>query len=425
MYVNLYKENRRTFLKTFSFYMGTTALAATLPWLDAFAAGRVEDRLRTGQKVRLGIIGVGSRGSLLLIWLKQIPDVEIIAFCDNYPPHYEEAAVRTGPGAKGFYDYRKMLEMKDLDAVVIATPLHEHARMTIDALDAGLHVFCEKAMARKTGDVKRMLEAQRRTGRILQIGHQRLFNLKYLKAIDMIKSGRIGNVTQIRAYWHRNNDWRRPVPGPDLERKINWRLYLEYSCGLMTELASHQIQVANWILGEAPEKVSGFGSINYWHDGREVFDNVNLVYTYPSGVQLVYDSMTSNAHYGLEEQILAPEGTMELEGGKIFRENPPPAPGILQLINQIEHKVIDNIPVGGASWVPDNPNKEKGTYILSEDMESDGTDVQMEAFVQSVKEDKPTPGLVEEGYYASIAALLGHRSMMEEKVVSFPEELMI
>ena len=111
--------------------------------------------------------------------------------------------------------------------------------------------------------------------------------------IEFIRAGQLGNITQIRAYWHRNNDWRRTVPSPELEKKINWRLYKEFSCGLMTELASHQIQVANWALGEFPDKIMGAGSINYWKDGREVHDNVNLVYTYPGGTQLIYDSCTT------------------------------------------------------------------------------------------------------------------------------------
>ena len=100
----------------------------------------------------------------------------------------------------------------------------------------------------------------------------------------------------------------------------------------MTELASHQIQVANQVLQDHPSEVWGAGSINHWHDGREVYDNVNLVYKYPSGTQLIYDSMTSNKHYGYEEQIMGPLGTMELERGKMWDEYPEPAPAIMELI---------------------------------------------------------------------------------------------
>ncbi len=413
-------DDRRTFLKKFAFYAGSGYLALQLPWIRSAFAG-----LQAGSAagVKLGLIGVGSRGTYLLNFLQEIPGLEIIAFCDNYPPHFDRAQELIGPDAKGFVDYRKILELKELDAVLIATPLFEHARMTVDALEAGLHVFCEKAMAMTYEDCKRMVDARRRSGKILQIGYQRLFDVKYLNAIDMIRAGRLGKITQIRACWHRNNDWRRPVPSPELEKKINWRLYRKYSCGLMTELASHQIQVANWILKEHPEAVYGSGSINYWNDGREVFDNVNLVYRYPSGTHLVYDSMTSNAQYGFEEQIMGPKGTMELEAGKMWSENPPPAPGIVQLLNHIEQKLFDAIPVGGASWVPDDPNEDKGRYIVDEEPELDGSRTQLEAFVQSVRENQVTPGLLEEAYYASIAALMGYESMLNDEIVYFPEEI--
>jgi predicted dehydrogenase len=189
----------------------------------------------------------------------------------------------------------------------------------------------------------------------------------------------------------------------------------------MTELASHQIQVANWVLDAKPLSVIGTGSINYWNDGREVFDNVALIYKYPNGVQLIYDSMISNAHYGLEEQILGSKGTMELEIGKVFTENPPPAPGFKQLINQIEHKIFDNIPIGGPSWIPETANENKGQHILDKVLKSDGSDFQMDAFVASVRANKITEGLAEDGLNASVAALMGFEAIMQVKQIDWPK----
>ena len=328
------------------------------------------------------------------------------------------------PDARGFSDYKELLEMDEIQGVVIATPLNEHARISIDAMNKGKHVFCEKAMAITIDECFAMMQVHRETGKILQIGHQRLFSVRYLKGMEMIREGKLGKITQIRAYWHRNNDWRRPVPSSGLERKINWRMYREFSRGLMTELATHQIQVANWALGEIPVEVSGSGSINYWKDGREVFDNVNLVYTYPSGTHLIYDSCISNMKYGLEEQVMGPLGTLEMEAARLFSENPPPAPGILQLINQIEKNIFDAVPIGGPSWVPENPSEDKGTYITKA-LESDGTDMQMEAFANAVRENKIIPWNAEHGYYAGVATLLGDQAMMERRVIKWPEEFML
>lgn len=417
-------KSRRDFLKAFSLLAGSSLYISSLPWIKTLQAQDFESG-KTNDKVKLGIIGPGSRGRLLMLHLQQIPGVEISAICDTYQPNYDLAIEMTNGKAKGFKDYRKMLDMRELDGVVIATPLYLHAQMTVDALQAGKHVFCEKAMAMTVEDCYRMYKTHQETGKILQIGHQRIFNVKYIKGIEKIKNGELGKVTQIRAYWHRNNDWRRPVPSPELERFINWRLYRDYSCGLMTELASHQIQVANWVLGELPESVAGFGSINYWNDGREVYDNVNLVFNYPGGVKLVYDSMISNAHYGLEEQVLCSEGTMELESGKFYIENPPPAPGIIQLLNHLEHQIFDNVPLGGASWVPDDPNKDKGNYIMNKVIDSDGTGPQMEAFVNSVREGKPIKGMAEEGYNSSVPTLMGYNAILGEKIVKWPDEYRI
>lgn len=190
----------------------------------------------------------------------------------------------------------------------------------------------------------------------------------------------------------------------------------------MTELASHQIQVANWVLNSYPLSVMGSGSINYWKDGREAFDNVNLVYKYPGGIHLIYDSLLSNRKYGYEEQIQGNKGTIEAEKGIIFTEEPPPAPAIVQLVNSIEHKLFEAVPIGGPSWVPDNPSEDKGKYIIERILKSDGSDMELEAFIATVREGKSIPGHLEQGYYATVASILGHQAMIEQRVIEFPKE---
>jgi predicted dehydrogenase len=414
---DLKNNSRRNFLKGFSLLAGSTLLFSQMPWLRDLHAQE------PGRKVKLGIIGSGSRGNLLQLYLKDIPECEMSCVCDNYPPNLEAGLAIVGKQAKAYTNHVEMLEKEQLDAVIVATPLSEHAHIVIDALNAGVHVFCEKSMALTIEDSDSMVRAQQKTGKILLIGHQRLFNVKYQRAIQLIKDGKIGPVTHIRAYWHRNNDWRRPVPSPELERKINWRLYTEYSRGLMTELASHQIQVANQILNEVPTCVWGSGNTNYWKDGREVEDNVSLIYKYPGGTHLIYDSVNSNKHYGLEEQIMGSKGTMELEGGKMWQEVAPPAPGILRLINQIENKMFDAIPIGGASWIPETAVKNKGEYIWDEVLESDGTKMEMEAFVAMVRDNRFVPELLRQGFYATVASLMGYEAMQKNQIINWPSNL--
>ena len=416
-----YKQSRRIFLQKTALITGGLFLGSHLPDLRTLAA----DQGETTEEVKLGLIGSGSRGQYLMDHLNLIPGIEVVAVCDNYQPNLTMGVQKTGGKAEAFTDYRKLLERRDIDGVIIATPLHLHSLMSVDALQAGLHVFCEKAMAKTPRECLDMYKTQLQTGKILLIGHQRMFNPRYLKAFEMTNSGQLGDITQIRAYWHRNNDWRRAVPEPGLERKINWRLYWEYSEGLMTELGSHQIQVANFIKKDFPRRVAGTGSINYWHDGREVFDNVNLVYEYPDGSTLIYDSMISNAHYGLEEQVMGPKGTMELETGKMYSENPPPAPGILQLLNNIEHKIFDPLPLGGKSWVPETAREAKGEYIYEVDLEDDGTALEMEGFAQMIRENRHSDILLREAYYGAIAALLGNEAIKKGEMITFPEEYIL
>lgn len=418
------KIERRDFLKSATTLIGGSVFLSSLPWFSQFA--KSQEAPFTGRKARLAVIGTGSRGRLLLEILLKVPYVEIIALCDDYAPSLK-AAIDMIPGYRPeqFTDYTALLSRKDIDGVVIASPLHWHHRMTIDALSAGKYVFCEKAMAMTEDHCKEMTETSFSTGLGLMVGHQRMFDPQYLEGIGRIQNGDLGRITQIRAFWHRNNDWRRPVPDPTLERKINWRLYNEYSLGLMTELASHQVHVANWALGAVPERVTGMGSINYWKDGREVFDNVNLVYRYANGTHLVYDSMISNKHYGLEEQVLGDLGTLELESGRFYPETPPPAPGILQLIHSIEQGVFEAIPIGGASWVPETAENTKGESFVPTDRLDDGTTLQMEAFARMVIEKKPMPELLEKAYYASIAIIMGHKAMVSGMPVDFNPQYML
>ena len=409
--------NRRDFIRAFSVLAGSSVVMSGMPWLSDLRANDLTE------PVRLGILGMGSRGKYLHLMLKDIPDLDICCFCDDYEPHFQEAQIALGPQARGYYNYRDMIDKENLDALVIATPLHEHPHQTIDALNAGIHVFCEKAMAKTVEECNDMIKAYLDSGKILYIGHQRIFDLKFQRAYEMIEDGKLGKITQIRAYWHRNHDWRRPVPSPELERKINWRLYHDYSCGLMTELACHHLQVANQIYKEHPDAVWGTGSINHWKDGREVYDNVNLVYRYPGGSHLLYDSLISNKHYGLEVQVQGPKGTMELERGKMWEEFPPPAPGILSLINHLEQKLFEVVPVGGASWVPDDAISRRGDWIFDRVLDCDGSRMQMEAFVADVKKNRVDPFITKQGFYASIATCMGFDAMMNNEITYWPDGL--
>ena len=250
-----------------------------------------------------------------------------------------------------------MLERAKPDALVIATPLFQHFPMASAAIEAGCAVFCEKTMCGTIDEAKRLTEDVESRGAIFQVGLQRRSNAIYAQAEAMVKAGMLGRLVSIKAQWTRNDSWRRPIPVPrdhpdwtSLEHRLNWRLYRETSRGLMAELASHQLDVANRLLGNPPKRAIGSGGIDHWRDGREVFDNISTIYeyevtpTHPSGVPLPsgsidttrpytvrvqYSSHQSNAYEGASELIMGTRGTLFLTSNKglFYREASPNDPG--------------------------------------------------------------------------------------------------
>jgi len=410
---------RRDFLKKLAVAVGASAVLAELPWWAPLRAEPPGDA--PADRVRLAVIGTGSRGTRLLLNLQRTPGVEIVALCDDYEPNLRKALALV-PGAKSFADYRRVLELRDLDGVVIATPLHQHAPICLAALAAGKHVFCEKSLAYTFEECHAVVLAARASGKVFQIGHQRLYSAEFLRAHELVRSGEVGALTQIRAYWHRSSSWRRAAPA-GLERRINWRLYRENSAGLMTELASHHLHAANWFLGAPPLSCVGYGSINFWKDGRELYDNVNVVYRYPNGVHVIYDSILSNRFHGQEIQLIGTKGTIELETSRVYLETPPPAPGIVQLVNQLERGFFETIPLGGPSWVPDLRQDTKGRPLISELSQDDGTAVQMAAFANAIRANTPISGMIEHAYNTGIASLMGQFAMEQGREVAWPTHL--
>ncbi len=413
--------NRREFLRDLGM-LGAGALAVTSPWLKAFAD--VNETAK--ERVRIGMIGPGSRGQFLLSFLSQNPKAEIVAFADLYQPSID-AALAIVPTAKVYNDYKKLLEDKDVEAVVVATPLATHYQIVMDAFDAGKHVYCEKTIGYTMEQCYNMYQKHLETGRLFFTGQQRLFDPRYIKAMEMVHQGIFGEITAVHAFWNRNGDWRREIPGKNWERYINWRLYKSTSKGLMTELACHQLQVGTWALGKLPQKVMGHGAITYWKDGREVYDNINTIYVFDDGKKLTWGSDIANKFYGLEEQILGSKGTVEPERGRYYFEDTDlaPAPAFLQMLNDWDAKLFGAKAFAGTSWAAETGSTNRGELILGKEPDNDGTSLLTEAFVEACITGKQPDRIAEEGYYASLLCLWGHEALEREEIISFPTEYQI
>lgn len=263
--------------------------------------------------INIGVIGTGDRGSGLISVMNKIPDLNVVACCDVLPFRLEKGIANSGGKAQGYSDYRKLLEHKNLDAVLLATPFSTHSQIGIDILDADKHLYAEKTLAKGYKGITAFLEKATASNKIIQTGHQYHSSRLYTHIVKLIREGKVGKITAIECQWNRNGNWRRPVPDPSLERAINWRMYKEYSGGLVAELCSHQIDFTNWVLQATPDKVMGIGGIDYWKDGRETFDNIHLIYNYPEGVKATFTCLTSNAKDDYQIKVMGDKGTIILD----------------------------------------------------------------------------------------------------------------
>jgi predicted dehydrogenase len=325
---------RRNFLK---------ALAGT-PALAALAGAAAVKGPKKGGPVKAALVGAGREGRVLLGQCQK-QWIDIRALCDINPLHATAAAdglEKSGLRRPNTYqDLKQMLEKEDLEAVLVATPLWTHADVTVDCLEAGKHVLCEKMMAWDAEGCHRMSEAARKNRRLLEIGYQRLYNPTYHAAYDgLLKKGMLGDVYYIRNVWHRNESWRREEkpPSPDFDPKkwgyesfehlVNWRLYGKYSRGLLAELGSHQTAISNWFYGGAPDAVYASGGAYRYKDGREVQDHIYATFEYSGGRTMTFTSIQSNAFDDYYEQILGTKGTLILKReteAYFFPENDPKA----------------------------------------------------------------------------------------------------
>lgn len=281
-----------------------------------------QNRVAPVDTANLGVIGTGDRGLGLIRKLQGFSQFKVTACSDILPFRLEEAVAVAGENCKGYADYRRVLDDKGVDAVIIATPLSMHYEMAAAALDAGKHVYCEKTMVFHENEVFRLIDKVKSSNRIFQVGHQYRSTPLYYHVAEMIRQGYIGDVINVYVQWNRNGDWRRPVPEPQYERIINWRMYREYSGGLTAELHSHQIDFINYVFDSYPQKVIGLGGIDYWKDGRETFDNVNTLFEYPGGMKVNCIALTSNSREGYIMKFRGSKGAIELniDKGWIYSE---------------------------------------------------------------------------------------------------------
>jgi len=362
--------------------------------------------LGANDRVRIGLIGAGARGQELLKQAVALPNVECVAIADVYTRRHREAR-QIVPGAQPFTDHRRLLELKDLDAVLVASPLHLHARHFLDTVAAGKDLYCEKTMTWSIPEAEACLAAaQRSPDRVIGVGLQHLSFGSQADARQWIKGGLAGKVTQVNAWMSRNTprgqgQWVRAVPPDctaanvqwdafldgrprrpfDAFKFINWRLYWEFSGGNVTENMVHQV---SWIMGalDLPLPTAAYmsGGVFSEKDGREVPDTIAVTLDFPNDVLVTWHSTFNNRHYGIGEQLLGTHGTIE----RIM--------GSTEMVKGVAESTV--------RYYPEKANRPDGVALTGESPDQDN----MANFMDAVRSRKQPRAPVEVGYRTAIAA---------------------
>lgn len=407
--------NRREFLG------GVAAGAATLGMASPLRAMVPSDR------IRYGIIGVGDRGQQDLRDALGCPNTECVAVADAYSRRRDQARALV-PNATFYDDPRKLLDRKDIDAVIIATPMFLHAKHMLMTLDAEKDVYCEKTMTWNIAEATECLKRANASKQVVQIGTQHQSEGNHVDAVNWIQQGLPGKIMMVEAWMSRNSkigkpQWRRSIPedcNPEhvrydlflddrpkeafnAEHFINWRLYWEFSGGNVTENMVHQIA---WIISaldlKEPVAASMMGGVYSEKDGRQVPDTFNVTLEYPNDLLVVWQSNFNNSHYGLGEHFLGQKGTIEHVAGAT--------------------DMVTGKSQSGVKFIPEPMNNPDGKALVGE---SKGVH-HMQNWMDCIRtRSKQTNAPVELGYLSAVAGHMANLSYRMKKRMTWEEAVAI
>ena len=319
--------NRRDFLKGGSYATLMTMLGGVELFAQTNAPPPQEAKVPT-IKIKVAVIGLGAWGREIINTLTRMPqaeipiDAEIATICDTYKPFLRRTATAV-PGATLTEDYKTILDNKDIKAVVIATPTPNHKELALAALKAGKHVYCEAPLAGSIEDAREIaLAAKTAKHLIFQAGLQMRSDKQRLFLLPFIRTGALGKTVLARAQWHKKTSWRATSSNPEQEKALNWRLNKATSLGLIGEIGSHPIDQAGWFMNVLPTAVTGFGSVNFWKDDRDVPDTVQAVVEFPGVVRMIYDATLANSFDGEYEMLYGSDAAVMMRESRawMFKE---------------------------------------------------------------------------------------------------------
>lgn len=436
--------NRRDFLKGGS----VATLMTMLGGVELFAQTNAApaEAKPTGAKIKVAVIGLGSWGREILNTLGRIPQADVAAICDTYAASVRRAS-SSAPGAKQTEDYKTILADKEIKAVIVATPTHQHKEITLAALAAGKHVYCEAPLANTIDDAKAIsLAAKAAKEQIFQAGLQMRSDTQRQFLLPFMRSGAIGQFVMARAQWHKKQSWRATSPKPEREKELNWRLDKTISLGLSGELGIHPMDQAAMYLNMLPTGVSGHGSICFWKDGRDVPDTVQCILEFPGGVNMMYDASLANSFDAEYEILFGSDAAVLMRENKawLFKEVDSPLLGWeVYATKETFYKETGIVLKAGASksvqqnTAPEEPYTNTPLSFALTNFLRNSADLAAAAedYTNSYGDDKagllealskvtrrPAAGYLE-GYQAAVTAIKANEAVMGGKRVPIPKEL--
>ncbi|HZU28664.1 MAG TPA: Gfo/Idh/MocA family oxidoreductase [Bryobacteraceae bacterium] len=431
-------------------FLGTAAGATLAGPLLAQQAAPVRS---PNDHIQVALIGAGGQGMGDADNAARVPGVKLVAVSDCYDGRLARSKELWGNQLFTTRRYEEILARPDIDAVIVGTPDHWHQKISIDAMNAGKDVYCEKPMVQHIDDGAPVVETQRKTGRIMQVGSQRVSSIVYEKARELFRQGAIGQLNMVEAWWDRNSaigaweysiapdaspqtiDWdrfvgRAPKRSFDAERFFRWRCYRDYGTGVAGDLFVHLFSGMHYVTGAiGPERVYAVGGLRFWKDGRDVPDVLVGLYDYPETSAHPPFNLMLRVNFvdgGAENSgfhFIGSEGIMTIgDGVRVARHPRETEPGytIDTFPKAIQEKFLAEY---HAKYPPPHITAEgiqpdvKDQYRAPDDY-SDHYD-HISRFFTSVRSRKPVVENPVFGFRAAGPALLSNVSYFEERIVEW------
>ena len=378
--------------------------------------------LGANDRVRVGMIGVGGRGTELLKQVLAVPNAELVAVADTYSRRRTEAKA-LAPNIQLYNDHRQLLNQKDIDAVIVASPLHIHIRHFLDTLAAGKDLYSEKTMTWSIPEAEQCRQAAKSSDRVVQIGLQHESDGSLADTKQWIKDGAVGKVTMVQSWMSRNTrhgkgQWVRPIPSDctpdnlnwdaflngrpsqpfDANKFINWRLFWEFSGGNITENMIHQIA---WIMTAldlpVPTAAVMSGGVFSEKDGRQVPDTISVTLEFPQDIIVNWQSTFSNSHYGLGDHILGSDGTIEHVAG--------------------EQDMVTGKSKEATRYFPEKVNRPDGAALVGNTPDQN----HMANFIDCVRSRKQPNATVEIGYLSAVACHMANLAYRRKERITWEQ----